>query len=136
MVDELHNQSKQIDDIIAAYDDWRGDIASWLRQQILASDNTIVEQIKWITPSRPLGLPTWSHSNKMFCFVEIWKDNVKLIFMHGSSLDDKDQLFNARLKSSSVRAIELRQGDSIDGVALQRLVRQAIDHINKSSVNN
>ena len=40
--------------------------------------------------------------------------------------DDPARLFNASLDGNARRAIDLRQGDAIDGPALQALIRAAI----------
>ncbi|HRJ91167.1 MAG TPA: DUF1801 domain-containing protein, partial [Candidatus Saccharibacteria bacterium] len=62
----------------------------------------------------------------ILCFAEIWKDNIKLIFHKGSSLPDPDKLFNARLKSTDVRAIEIHESDEIHKAGIQALVNAAI----------
>lgn len=116
--------SQQIDDIIAKHGGWKTDTLKQLRSVITAIDPGIIEEVKWKTPTRPEGLPVWSHGG-MVCFAEIWKDNVKLLFPKGAFLKDSHKLFNARLKSSSDRAIELHEGDIINGTALQALVREA-----------
>ena len=118
--------SDEIDAIIAMYDDWRGEILARLRKIILEADPVIVEQVKWKMPTRPLGLLTWSHSG-MFCFAEIWKDNVKLLFTKGAQLQDPAKLFNARLKSADTRAIEFRQDDAVDQDLLTALVHEAVE---------
>lgn len=116
--------SQQIDDIIKQYDGWKGAILSQLRSVVLQADSAIAEEIKWKTASRPEGLPVWSH-NGIVCMAEIWKDNIKLLFPKGALLDDPKKLFNARLNSSQVRAIEFHDGDSVDKPNLQALVLQA-----------
>lgn len=125
--------SDQIDAIIAKHGDWKGEILSLLRSQINSVSDDIIEEVKWKTASRPEGLPVWT-SQGIVCFAETWKDNVKLLFMKGAQLDDPDRLFNARLKSSTVRAIEFREGSSIDNGALKSLVTQAV-HLNASRTN-
>lgn len=113
--------SQQIDDIIAKHGGWKTDTLKQLRSVITAIDPGIIEEVKWKTPSRPEGLPVWSHDG-MVCFAEIWKDNVKLLFPKGAFLKDPHKIFNARLKSSADRAIELHEGDFIDETALQALI--------------
>jgi hypothetical protein len=116
--------SEQIDDIIKKFDGWKGNVLTRLRALIKAADTSVVEEVKWKMRTRPEGLPVWSH-NGIVCFAEIWKDNVKLIFAKGSQLEDPNKLFNARLKSRDVRAIEIREGDGINEAALKALVNQA-----------
>lgn len=118
--------SQQIDDIIKTYGGWKGQTLSRLRQVIQQADPEVVEEIKWRMATRPEGLPVWSH-NGILCFAETWKDNIKLIFFKGTQLKDPNKLFNARLKSSSVRAIELHEGDTVDETALKQLVAEAVE---------
>lgn len=117
--------SEQIDDIIKQRSGWKGDILERLRAVITDADPRIYEEIKWKMASRPEGLAVWSYEG-IVCFAEVWKDNIKLIFAKGSKLDDRDKLFNARLKSSAVRAIELREGDEINESGIRNLVAEAV----------
>lgn len=116
--------SAQIDTIIGMHSGWKAQVLTKLRAIILQADPKITEEIKWRMASRPEGLPVWSH-NEIVCFAEIWKDNVKLLFPRGAQLDDPQKLFNARLLSKKIRAIEFLEGDAVDGDALELLVRAA-----------
>ncbi|QQG51073.1 MAG: DUF1801 domain-containing protein [Candidatus Saccharibacteria bacterium] len=115
---------KEIDDIIAAQETWKKTALTQLRAIIRQAEPSLVEEIKWKTRSRPAGLPVWSHSG-IVCMAEIWKDNIKLIFPKGVHLSDPKKLFNSRLQSQTDRALELREGDSINEAALTALVREA-----------
>lgn len=117
--------SQQIDDIIAAYGGWKGETLAHLRRVITQANPQISEEIKWKMASRPEGLPVWSHEG-IVCFAETWKDNIKLLFPKGALLKDPNKLFNARLNSKDIRAIELKEGDSIDGAGLEALVTEAL----------
>lgn len=117
--------SEQIDRIIEKHSGWKGDIIRQLRTIVRAAASDVAEEVKWKMPTRPEGLPVWSH-NGIVCFVEIWKDNIKLIFLNGAKLADSQKLFNARLKSSTLRAVELREGDIIDEANLKNLVKEAV----------
>ncbi len=122
---ENRSASEQIDDIIKKHGGWKGEVLSRLRTIIRGADPGIIEEVKWKMPTRPEGLPVWSHDG-MVCFAEIWKDNVKLIFSKGARLKDANSLFNARLQSSDVRAVEFREGAKIDEAALKSLVIEAV----------
>lgn len=122
--------SEQIDDIIKQYGGWKGDVISRLRTIIKDADPDIVEEIKWKMATRPEGLPVWMH-NGIICYIETWKDNIKLMFHKGSELSDPNNIFNARLKSSSVRAIEIHEADPIDNSGIKALVAEAVK-LNKS----
>lgn len=127
---EDKSASQQIDDIIQTHGGWKGEILARLRAVIKQADSDMAEEIKWRMATRPEGLPVWTHDG-IVCFAEIWKDNVKLIFFKGAKMSDTKELFNARLKSSDVRAIEFREGDTVDEAALKELVLEAVE-VNKS----
>lgn len=114
-----------IDAIIAKHAGWKGDMITRLRAVITTADASITEEVKWRMASRPEGLPVWV-SNGIVCFIEIWKDNVKLLFFKGAQLHDTGNLFNARLNSATLRAIELHEGDTINEDGIANLVRQAV----------
>ncbi len=118
--------SEQIDAIVNMHGGWKGELLTRLRAAVKAADPDVVEEVKWKMPTRPEGLPVWSHDG-MVCFAEIWKDNVKLIFAKGAQLSDPTKLFNARLKSAEVRAIELHEGDAVDEAAIKALYLAAVE---------
>lgn len=122
---EDKSATEQIDDIIATYGGWKGQTLAWLRRVITKVSPDITEEIKWKMRTRPEGLPVWSVAG-IVCYAETWKDNIKLIFAHGAQLEDSDGLFNARLNSSDIRAIEFKEGVRVDEKALASLVRQAV----------
>lgn len=118
--------SEQIDDIIKTYGGWKGDILSRLRAAIKQADSAVVEEIKWKMPTRPEGLPVWTHDG-IVCMAETFKNDIKLTFPKGVYLKDPTSLFNARLKSKTDRAIEFREGDAVDAAALGDLVAEAVE---------
>lgn len=122
---EEKSASEQISDIIALYGGWKGEVISQVRVAVQAAYPAVVEEVKWKMPSRPEGLPVWSHAG-ILCRTETFKDNVKLVFSKGAAMDDLQQLFNARQNSSTERAIEFREGDSVDAAVVQKLVLEAV----------
>lgn len=116
--------SEQIDEIIEAYGGWRAATLTKLRRVILAADPEIYEEVKWKMPTRPLGLPVWS-CHGIVCMAEIFKDNIKLVFPKGAALPQGEDLFNARLRSETKRAIEFLEGSRVDESALHQLVASA-----------
>lgn len=72
-----------------------------------------------------MGTPVWSHGG-IICTGETYKDKVKLTFSNGASLDDPARLFNASLEGGTRRAIDLREGDTIDETAFKALIREAV----------
>ena len=51
---------------------------------------------------------------------------MRLTFPNGASLADPAGLFNTRLDSKTVRAIDFAEGDVVDEAALQALIVEAI----------
>lgn len=111
--------SKQIDQLIAGLEDWRGKTLASIRKSILEADREIVEDWKW------MGSPVWSRDG-MIAVGNAHKDKVKLTFSHGASLPDPDNLFNAGFGGKVWRAIDVFEGGEIDERALKDLVRAAI----------
>ncbi len=117
--------SQEIDAIIKASDDWRGKKLSQLRTVIKQADPTVVEEVKWKKPSRPEGVPVWSHDG-ILCVADTLKNAVRLTFPKGAQMKDSKKLFNTRLDSKTVRAIDLHEGDTVDEAALQALILEAV----------
>jgi len=117
--------SEQIDDIIKQSGDWRGEKLSHLRALIKEADPGVVEEVKWKKPSRPEGVPVWSHDG-ILCVADTLKNAVRLTFPKGAQMNDPRKLFNARLDSKTVRAIDFRQGDAVDEAALKALILEAV----------
>jgi hypothetical protein len=109
---------------IASLADWRGALLANIRTAILDADPGIVEEIKWRKATNPLGVPTWSH-NGIICTGESYKDKVKLTFMKGRELDDREGLFNVPADGIR-RAIDFKENDPLNAAALTALVREAV----------
>ncbi|HKV83574.1 MAG TPA: DUF1801 domain-containing protein [Ktedonobacterales bacterium] len=118
--------SQQIDDIIRKSGDWRGEKLSQLRALIREADPAVVEEVKWKKPSRPEGVPVWSHDGTI-CVADTLKNAVRLTFPKGARLQDPKQLFNTRLDSNTVRAIDFRTDDTVDEAALRALILAAVE---------
>ena len=117
--------SQQIDAIIRQPGDWRGKKLSRLRALIKKADPAVVEEVKWKKPSRPEGVPVWSHDG-ILCVADTLKNVVRLTFPKGAQMEDPKKLFNTRLDSSTVRAIDFHESDTIDEAALEALIVEAI----------
>ena len=117
--------SAQIDENLAALDDWRGEALRRMRTLIKEADPDVVEEIKWVKPSNPAGVPTWTHDG-IICTGEVYKAYVKLTFMHGASLDDPTGVFNAGFGGGTRRAIDIKEGDKVDATAFKALVKEAV----------
>ena len=105
-------------------EDWRTETLGKLRELIRQADPEATETVKWRKPSNPDGVPVWEHDG-IICTGETYRDKVKLTFAQGASLDDPAGLFNASLDAGTRRAIDIREGDTIDEAAFKALVRDA-----------
>ena len=126
--------SQQIDAIIKEPGDWRGKKLSQLRALIRKADPAVVEEVKWKKPSKPSGVPVWSHDG-ILCVADTLtlapparagENAVRLTFPKGAQIKDPKKLFNTRLDSNTVRAIDFREGDPIDEAALKALILEAV----------
>ena len=117
--------SQQIDAIIRESDDWRGQKLSQLRTVIKQADPVVVEEVKWKKPSKPMGVPVWSHEG-ILCIADTLKNAVRLTFPKGAQMKDPKKLFNTRLESNTVRAIDFHEGDTVDEAALEALILEAV----------
>ena len=119
--------ARLIDARIEQLGDWRGETLARVRTLIREADPDVVEDVKWRKPSNAmLGVPVWEHDG-IICTGETYKDKVKLTFAKGASLEDPSRLFNASLDGNVRRAIDFREGDTIDEKALKALVRAAVE---------
>jgi hypothetical protein len=117
--------SQEIDAIVGKSCDWRGERLAQLRTLIKRTNPAIVEEVKWKRPSKPEGVPVWSHAG-IICVGDTFKNSVRLTFPKGAQLKDPRKLFNTRLDSKAFRAIDFREGTEVDEAALQALIREAL----------
>jgi hypothetical protein len=117
--------SRLIDERIRELGGWRGETLARMRALILAADPETTEEWKW------MGTPVWSHHGDV-CTGESYAKVVKLTFAKGAKLPDPSRLFNASLEGSTRRAIDIREGETVDAEAFKALVRAAVD-LNRST---
>ena len=119
------SSSRLVDAKIASFGDWRSTKLARLRAVITKADPGIVEEIKWKKPSNPAGVPVWSHDG-IVCIGEGLKHAVRLTFPKGASIKDPKRVFNARLDSGSVRAVDFHEDDAVDEAALKAIVLDGV----------
>ena len=90
-----------------------------MRALILEADPAITEEWKW------MGTPVWSRHGNV-CTGESYTKVVKLTFAHGASVPDPSRLFNFSLEGNTRRAIDIREGESVDAAAFKDLVQAAV----------
>ncbi|PCE34160.1 DUF1801 domain-containing protein [Burkholderia ubonensis] len=111
--------SQLIDARIEELGDWRGEMLGRLRALVKEADPDVVEEWKW------RGVPVWSDGG-IICTGETYKSVVKMTFAKGAALQDPAGLFNSSLEGNTRRAIDFREGETIDERALKTLVRDAV----------
>ena len=111
--------SALIDTRIAELGDWRGATLARMRALIRAAVPDAIETWKW------RGVPVWERAG-ILCTGETYKAVVKLTFAKGAALDDPARLFNASLEGNVRRAIDIREGETVDEAAFTALVRAAV----------
>ena len=97
---------------------------------IKKADPAVVEEVKWKKPSKPTGVPVWSHDG-ILCVADTLKSAVRLTFPKGAQIKDPKKLFNTRLTSNTVRAIDFFEGDTVDEAALKALILESV-RLNRS----
>lgn len=117
--------SQEIDAIIKEADDWKGRKLSLLRALIKKADSAVVEEVKWKKPSKPSGVPVWSH-NGIICVADILKNAVRLTFPKGAQVKDPNKLFNTQLDSKTVRAIDFYEDNGVNESALKAIILDAV----------
>ncbi|HXR61118.1 MAG TPA: DUF1801 domain-containing protein [Solirubrobacterales bacterium] len=116
---EGDSPAELIDGRIAELGDWRGETLARVRALVKEADPEVVEEWKW-------RVPVWSHDG-IVCTGETYKKAVKLTFARGASLEDPSGLFNSSLAGKTRRAIDIHEGEEIDGEALKALIREAVE---------
>ena len=111
--------SELISKRIAELADWRGDTLARMRRLISEAVPDVVEEWKW------MGTPVWSRDG-IICTGETYKSVVKLTFARGAALNDPKGLFNSSLEGNVRRAIDISEGEKVDGSAFTALVREAV----------
>jgi hypothetical protein len=111
--------SKLIDGRIKELGDWRGAMLAHVRALVHQVDPQVVETWKW------RGVPVWEHDG-IICTGETYKASVKLTFAKGASLADPSKLFNSSLEGNMRRAIDIREGETVNPAAFKKLIAAAI----------
>jgi hypothetical protein len=96
------------------------------------ADPAVVEEVKWKKPSKPSGVPVWSHDG-IICVADTLKNAVRLTFPQGAQIKDLKKIFNTRLDSKTVRAIDFHENDIVNAATLKKLILDAVK-VNMSKV--
>jgi hypothetical protein len=112
------NATERIDEEIAKFPDWRGEVLAKVRATIHSADPDIIEEWKW-------NSPVFS-KNGIVCSISGFKSHVKMHFFKGANLKDPGGLINSGETAKQMRSIDWREGDLVDEEGLRELVREAI----------
>jgi hypothetical protein len=115
----VESASALIDEKIRELGDWRGKMLARVREIMREADPEIVEEWKW------MGTPVWSRGG-IVSTGETYKNVVKMTFAKGAALEDPAGLFNSSLEGNVRRAIDIHEGEAINGAALKDLIRAAV----------
>ena len=108
-----------IDERIKSLGDWRGKMLARVRGIVHEADPEIVEEWKF------MGTPVWYHGG-IVCTGEAYQSVVKMTFAKGASLKDPSRLFNSSLEGNVRRAVDIREGEKVNEMALKELIREAV----------
>jgi hypothetical protein len=115
---EQSEAAQHIDKRIADLGGWRGTTLARVRELMKDAVPDVVEEWKWENP-------VWSRDG-IICTGEAYKAAVKLTFPKGASLKDPKRLFNSSLEGATRRAIDFREGETIDAAGLKALFVEAV----------
>jgi hypothetical protein len=118
VIPEGETAATMIDGRIRELGGWRGEALARMRALIKAADPQVVEEWKW-------GVPVWSHGG-IICTGEAYKAAVKLTFAKGAKVADPKGLFNSSLEGATRRALDIREGETVDEAAFKALIRAAV----------
>jgi hypothetical protein len=116
---ESRSPSRLIDERIEELGDWRGEMLGRLRALVKEVDPEVVEEWKW------RGVRVWQHDG-MVCTGETYKNVVKMTFAKGAACRILRASSTPVFDGSTRRAIDFREGETIDAEALKTLVRAAV----------
>jgi hypothetical protein len=109
--------SRLIDQRIRDLADWRGETLARMRTLVREAVPGVTEEWKW-------NVPVWSDRG-ILCTGEVYKQAVKLTFAKGARLPDPSHLFNSSLEGNARRAIDIREGETVNARAFKALVKAA-----------
>ncbi|KRA95094.1 hypothetical protein ASD83_19965 [Devosia sp. Root685] len=110
--------SEKIDARIAELGGWRAEMLARIRKLIKEADPAVTEEWKWENP-------VWSHGG-IICTGEAYKAAIKTTFPKGAVLADPKGIFNSSLTGGTRRAIDFREGDTVDEAGFKALIQAAI----------
>lgn len=115
----MSDAEREIDNRIGQLGGWRGEKLAKVRELIREALPDLVEEWKWENP-------VWNKDG-IICTGEAYKAAIKLTFPKGASLKDPGRLFNSSLEGMTRRALDIKEDDELDEVALKALFVEAAE---------
>lgn len=117
----MHGSVANTDEYLQSLPEWQQANLTLFRELIHKVSPGITEDIKW-------GVPVFMLGKKMAFAMSSFKAHTKYNFIsNGALLTDTKGLFNNGLESKKSRSIDLQEGQTIDGAALEDLIKQALE---------
>lgn len=112
--------SANIDAYLAALPRWQRVLLSDFRDTVHRTEPSVTEGWKW-------NVPVFLYDGKTIFAMAAFKTHVKYNFLlNGAALDDAEGLLDSGTDSKRSRAIDLRDGETVDGDALARLIAESV----------
>jgi hypothetical protein len=117
----MNGNTKNTDEYLKSLPEWQRANLTVFRELVHRISPEISEEIKW-------GVPVFMLGKKMAFAMSSFKAHTKYNFIsNGALLTDSKGIFNNGLESKKSRGIDLQEGQTVDKVALEDLIKQAID---------
>lgn len=111
---------EKVDIYLNSLPEWQKVNLALFRKLIHEVDPSIVEDFKW-------NVPVFIFNKKMYFAMSAFKAHTKYNFMiNGADIDDPKKLFNNGLDSKKSRAIDLREGETINEADVLALIKASI----------
>jgi hypothetical protein len=117
----MNGNATNTDEYLKPLPEWQRANLTVFRELVHKIRPDISEEIKW-------GVPVFVLGKKIAFAMSSFKSHTKYNFIsNGALLTDSKSLFNNGLESKKSRSIDLQEGRIVDKVALEDLIKQAID---------
>lgn len=110
--------SEKIDEYVAKFADWRGELLGRIRALVHAAEPGVEEQWKW-------NSPVFAYGGKMFCSASAFKKHVSVNFFDGADLDDPEGIFDTST-AKRMRTVKYLKAEDFDEAPLKDMLKRAV----------
>jgi hypothetical protein len=114
-----YGRDPRVDDYIDRLPPWQQDLCQQLRDLIHAADPEVVETIK-------RSVQPYFELQGNVCALLAAKDHVNLFLYDGAIVPDPEGIITAGHSNKTARTVSFRQGQAINGRALNEMFKQII----------